>query len=159
MMVTINSDDVGVLPNPIDNSDFFVRQHYRDFLNRDPDPDGLAFWIHEIELCGADLQCREVKRINVSAAFFLSTEFQETGYFVYRTFKAAFGDNTSPNVPGTVPVINFSSFAIDSRRVGQGVQVGGRAAREIERDRRKARRGAYRPGRESLRRHEVAWLL
>ena len=28
------------VPNPVDNSEFFVRQHYHDFLNREPDPDG-----------------------------------------------------------------------------------------------------------------------
>lgn len=30
--------------------------------------------------CGTDTQCIELRRINVSAAFFLSIEFQETGY-------------------------------------------------------------------------------
>ncbi|HYE15949.1 MAG TPA: PQQ-dependent sugar dehydrogenase, partial [Pyrinomonadaceae bacterium] len=30
-------------PNPIDDSEFFVRQHYADFLNRVPDEGGLAF--------------------------------------------------------------------------------------------------------------------
>jgi len=33
-----------------------------------------------------------VKRINVSAAFYLSIEFQETGYLVERIYKTAFGD-------------------------------------------------------------------
>ena len=28
-------------PNPIENSEFFVRQHYHDFLNREPDAAGL----------------------------------------------------------------------------------------------------------------------
>ena len=89
--------------NTIDDDEEFVRQHYHDFLNREPDAAGLAFWAGEIEGCGADAQCREVKRINVSAAFFLSIEFQQTGYLVYRTYKAAYGDATSPNVAGTVP--------------------------------------------------------
>lgn len=60
--VTINSDDsVTPAANPLDNSTFFVRQHYRDFLNRDPDAPGLAFWVNEIETCGTDQQCRELK--------------------------------------------------------------------------------------------------
>lgn len=29
--------------NPIDGEEFFVRQQYRDFLNREPDPAGLSF--------------------------------------------------------------------------------------------------------------------
>jgi hypothetical protein len=101
-----------------------VRQNYRDFLNRDPDADWLAFWVNEITSCGADMQCVEIKRINVSAAFFLSIEFQETGYLAYRAFKAAYGDATSPNVEGTVPIIRLREFLADAQRIEQGVQVG-----------------------------------
>jgi Calx-beta domain-containing protein/uncharacterized protein DUF4214 len=124
LTITINSDDVAGSPNPMDTSAFFVRQHYRDFLNRDPDAAGLAFWTNEIESCGANAACREVKRINVSAAFFLSIEFQETGYLVYRAYKSAFGDGTSVNVAGTVPIIRLTEFLSDYQRIGQGVQVG-----------------------------------
>jgi hypothetical protein len=126
--VVIKETDTAQGPNPITpeagNTSFFVRQHYADFLNREPDAPGLAFWVNEIEKCGADAQCREVRRINVSAAFFLSIEFQETGYFVYRTYKTAYGDATSPNVAGTVPVVRFREFLSDTQRIGQGVQVG-----------------------------------
>jgi hypothetical protein len=119
------TDDVSeTSANPIDDSAKFVRQHYHDFLNREPDAAGLAFWTNEIEGCGADAGCREVKRINVSAAFFLSIEFQETGFLVYRTYKAAYGDSTSPNVPGTVPVVRLGEFLPDTRRLGEGVVVG-----------------------------------
>src|SRR5881394_285130 len=47
--------------NPIDDAQFFVRQHYLDFLNREPDPTGLDFWTKEITNCGTDQVCREVK--------------------------------------------------------------------------------------------------
>ncbi|MFL6333278.1 MAG: S8 family serine peptidase [Pyrinomonadaceae bacterium] len=126
--VTINSEDSADGPNPLDvasfNAQYFVRQHYVDFLNREPDPSGLAFWTGEIESCGADAGCREVKRINVSAAFFLSIEFQETGYFVERMYKAAYGDATSPGVAGNVPVLRFEEFLPDTQRIGRGVVVG-----------------------------------
>src|SRR5438874_87991 len=69
--------------NPLEDAQFFVRQQYLDFLNREPDPDGLAFWTNEIISCGGDAQCIEVKRVNDSAAFYLSIEFQQTGYLVY----------------------------------------------------------------------------
>src|SRR5207237_3572781 len=84
---TVTVLDKDIVPrnkSPIDDTYYFVRQHYVDFLNREPDPDGLAFWVNQIESCGSDQQCREVRRINVSAAFYLSTEFQEVGSFVYR---------------------------------------------------------------------------
>jgi hypothetical protein len=51
-------------------------------------------------------------------------EFQETGYLAYRTYKAAYGDATSPGVPGTVPVIRLREFLTDAQRMGQNVRVG-----------------------------------
>jgi hypothetical protein len=105
-------------PNPIDESQFFVRQHYLDFLNREPDQSGWSFWINNIESCGSDAGCREVKRIDTSAAFFLSIEFQETGFFVYRVYKAAFGN--APNKP--VP-LTIQEFLPETQEVGRGVVV------------------------------------
>ncbi|MET0649996.1 MAG: Calx-beta domain-containing protein [Pyrinomonadaceae bacterium] len=124
-VVSIAADDATQpQPNPIDDTTNFVRQHYHDFLNREPDAEGLAFWVGDIEQCGADPGCREAQRINVSAAFFLSIEFQQTGYLVYRAYKAAYGDATSPNVAGTVPVVRLQEFLPDTRRIGEGVVVG-----------------------------------
>ena len=88
--LTIADDDlVPPTSNTIDDAASFVRQHYRDFLNREPDAAGLAFWTNEITSCGTNAQCIEVKRINVSAAFFLSLEFQATGGTAYLTNKTA----------------------------------------------------------------------
>ena len=126
--LTINSEDAADGESPVRDasfdSRFFVRQHYHDFLNREPDEAGLQFWTQNIEGCGTDAHCREVKKINVSAAFFLSIEFQETGYLVYRTYKAAYGDATSPNVSVPVPGVRLQEFLPDSQRIGQNVQVG-----------------------------------
>jgi CSLREA domain-containing protein len=106
--------------NPIDDTGRFVRQHYHDFLNREPDAPGLAFWTGEIEQCGADAACREVKRVNVSAAFFQSIEFQQTGYLVYRLDKVAFG-----NISTVRPVpLTLTEFLSDTQSIGQGVVVG-----------------------------------
>jgi uncharacterized protein (TIGR03437 family) len=106
-------------PNPIITTDYFVRQQYLDFLNREPDPSGFAFWTNQINSCGTDQQCIEIKRINVSAAFFLSVEFQQTGYLVYRTYKAAYGD-----IAGTPVPVRLSEFLPDTRQIGHGVIVG-----------------------------------
>ena len=85
-----------------------MRQHYHDFLNREPDAAGLAFWTNEITSCGADPQCIDIKRVNVSAAFFLSIEFQDTGGTAYLASKASFG---------TVP--NYTRFERDSQALGR----------------------------------------
>jgi len=107
-----------VCPNPIDDADFFVRQHYSDFLNRQPDAAGLSFWTNQIASCGTDQTCIEIKRINVSAAFFLSIEFQETGYLAYKTYKAAYGNLSGAPVP-----LRFDEFLPDTQMIGQGVVV------------------------------------
>jgi hypothetical protein len=105
-------------PNQIDGAEFFVRQHYRDFLNRASDPDGLTFWTNQIVSCGGDQQCIEVRRINNSGSFFLSIEFQQTGYLVYRLYKAAYGA-----LPGAPVPLTFSEFIPDTQTIGQNVIV------------------------------------
>lgn len=102
---TLKMQDVTIAPpvaNAIDDPGFFVRQHYFDFLGREPDPDGLRFWVNEITSCGGDEACIEVKRINDSGAFFLSIESQETAYLLYRTYKVAYGNLLNGPVPITI---------------------------------------------------------
>jgi glucose/arabinose dehydrogenase len=116
----VDNDASNSASNPIDSSDFFVRQHYHDFLNREPDASGLAFWTNEVEQCGADLQCREVKRVNVSAAFFLSIEFQRTGLLAYLANRAAFGNSTTdPQVP-----VRYADFERDVQALQRGYVFG-----------------------------------
>jgi hypothetical protein len=99
--------------NDIDDSGFFVEQQYRDFLAREADDNGLSFWRHEIERCGADDSCAQRMRVNTSGAFFLSIEFQETGYMLYRFNKASFG---------VMPRRN--PFLVDMELARQGLVVG-----------------------------------
>jgi hypothetical protein len=116
--LTITDDDAVDGQNPIDQTEFFVRQHYLDFLNREPDTAGFNFWNNEIDSCGANAACIEVKRINVSAAFFFAIEFQETGYLVYRVYKSAFGNLSGAPVP-----VNFDDFMRDTQKMQEGFRV------------------------------------
>ncbi len=77
--------------NPIDAAEFFVTQHYQDFLGRGPDPGGQAYWTSQITSCGSDTLCVHHRRVGVSGSFFVEAEFQETGFFVNRMYKASFG--------------------------------------------------------------------
>src|SRR5207253_7334284 len=127
-MVTINDNDASTGANPIDQPGFFVTEHYYDFLNRLPDSGGLAFWINEITSCGSDQACIQLKRINVSAAYFLSIEFQQTGYLVERMYKAAYGSASGASTLGgahqlPVPIVRFNEFLPDTQQIGQGVVV------------------------------------
>jgi len=126
VFVTINDNDAAPSnANPIDASEFFVRQHYADFLGREPDAEGLAFWTNQITECEsrpeAERQgCREIRRINVSAAFFLSIEFQETGFLVHRIYRAAFPESAAR--PRGLP--RYREFVRDSQSISRGVVVG-----------------------------------
>jgi hypothetical protein len=92
--------------NPLDTTEFFVRQQYVDFLGREADQGGLDYWSAQIRGCNGDGACIRQKRIDVSAAFFIEEEFQDTGFFVYGLHKAAFGTR-----PG------YSEFKLDRSRV------------------------------------------
>ncbi|MET0650067.1 MAG: Calx-beta domain-containing protein [Pyrinomonadaceae bacterium] len=121
-VLVIHDNDAGpAASNPVDDTAFFVRQHYHDFLNREPDADGLAFWIDNVEKCGADAACCEVKRYDTSAAFFLSIEFQRTGFLVYRLYRAALPERDYR--PRALP--RYAEFVRDTQEVGRGVVIGG----------------------------------
>src|SRR5258706_3412550 len=116
----IDNDVVAHTANPIDDTSFFVRQHYLDFLNREPDAPGLAFWTNEITSCGGDANCISMKRTNVSAAFFLSIEFQKTGYLAYLTHRAAFGSSAS----GSPAPILYGDFQAEAQALGKDFVFG-----------------------------------
>lgn len=79
-----------VSTNQINDAQFFVRQHYLDFLNRNPDTAGLDYWTGQITQCVDNDPCIKAQRITVSAAFFIEQEFQDTGSYVYRFYKASY---------------------------------------------------------------------
>jgi len=110
--VSVSDDLPESIANPIDDARMFVYTHYHDFLNREPDPDGLAFWTNEINACGNDAQCIEAKRISVSASFFFSIEYQETAYLLYLMQKESYA---------TLP--KYASFMRDLQEVSRGVVV------------------------------------
>jgi len=110
-------------PNAIDTAREFVRQQYRDFLNREADQAGEDFWTDNITKCGdparrlpgqTEAQCTLRQRETTSGAFFLSPEFQYTGYFVYRMYQGALGRQPK-----------LSEFTADAQFVGSGIVVNG----------------------------------
>ncbi len=112
----------------INDNDFFVQQQYIDFLTRMPDTSGFNFWLGQINSCNGNQACIDVTRINDSGAFFLSIEFQDTGYLVERMYKTAFGDATGNSALGgnhniTAPTIKYSDFLPDVKQIGNGVIV------------------------------------
>jgi hypothetical protein len=113
---TVNAN--APVANLIDLPKFFVLQHYQDFLGREPEQAGLDYWTGQMTKCGDDPACLNSRRVGVSAAFFVEQEFQQTGYVVYRMYRAAFGTLPVPNQ--TRANILHTQFAND-----RGLIVGG----------------------------------
>jgi hypothetical protein len=90
--------------NAIDTNEFFVRQHYLDFLSREPDPPGFIGWVNTLRNCATgDASC---DRVHVSESFYRAQEFQERGYFAYRFYATALGRKP-----------DYAEFAPDLARV------------------------------------------
>ena len=115
-------------PNPIDDAQFFARQQYLDFLRREPDAPGLAHWTGEITQCSdaafrlpgeTVALCVDRKRENTSAAFFLSPEFQNMGYFVLRVYRGSLG--RMPHFGGGFT--SLDEFTRDAATVSQNIVV------------------------------------
>jgi hypothetical protein len=105
--------DSAITGNVIDTPEYFVRQHYLDFLGREPDPSGLNFWSDQMRGCGNDFNCLERRTINVSAAYFISIEFQKTGGLVDGLYRASYG---------RAPL--YAEFMPDTATVAHNVIVG-----------------------------------
>ena len=118
-------------PNPIDDQRRFVRQQYLDFLNREPDGPGWDFWTDNITKCSdpnrcppsqTEAQCISRQRETTSAAFFISPEFKNTGYFVLRVYRGSLG--RFPYFGGSVPTDNSKDeFTRDHATVSAGIVV------------------------------------
>ncbi|MFL6231323.1 MAG: Calx-beta domain-containing protein, partial [Pyrinomonadaceae bacterium] len=90
--VTITDNDGVGEPNPIDNAPFFIRQQYLDFLLREPEPEGLSFYLNILSGCVAsDIECTKYTRGALSANFFRSPEFQTKGSYVMYLYMVSLG--------------------------------------------------------------------
>ena len=75
--------------NPIGGVPFFVRQHYLDFLSREPEAGEP--WSNVLNTCPDQFNSPSCDRLTVSEAFFGSPEFNLKAGFAFRFYKVAFG--------------------------------------------------------------------
>ena len=119
--IVIIADDDTVNPpttQPIDDTATFVCQHYHDFLSREPDSGGFDFWKGQITQCGSDQACIFNKRLDVSNAFFFELEFQQTGAYVFRLYRVAYGNSQpfpNPSTSNPTEANKLPSYAVFSR--------------------------------------------
>jgi hypothetical protein len=131
LLTIIDNDSSAPATNPLDTAQFFVRQQYADFLSRVPDQGGFDFWTNQITECGADQACINARRIRVSDAFFFEPEFQQTGAYVFRLYRAAYGNSqpfpnpdVDPNFPGeSLKLPSYAVFVRDRAAVVGGADL------------------------------------
>src|SRR5262249_719505 len=97
--VTINDNDTTDAANPIMLTNdagiaFFVRQHYLDFLGREPEPgepwSNLLRNYSDQFNAVANSPAADCDRITISGAFFGSPEFRDKGLYVIDFYRVAF---------------------------------------------------------------------
>src|SRR5688572_24521338 len=131
-VVSIMNDATEPATNSVDNASDFVRSQYHDFLAREPDAPGRAFWTDNIEKCNDPARrpagqtvalCIDKQRESTAIAFFMSPEFQMTGGFVYRLYKGSLtgAPNYDVGSPGRFPM--FLEFMRDVNQVSEGIVV------------------------------------
>jgi hypothetical protein len=110
--------------HPLESARTFVQQQYLDFLRRAPDAAGWDFWTDNINKCydparrpsgQTEVLCIDKQRETTSGAFFLSPEFQYTGYYIYRIYKGGLGKRP----------IKATEFVPDQAIVANGIIVNG----------------------------------
>ncbi len=122
--VSILDNDAVSTTSPLDQTAFFVKQQYYDFLSREPDGTGFAGWQATINGCpgggfgNANPGC---DRVHVSKSFYQSDEFQGRGYFAYRFYQVAFGRRPT-----------FAEFIPDIIKVGGPQSPADEAASKAE---------------------------
>jgi hypothetical protein len=104
--------DAVLVANAIDTAEYFVRQQYLDFLGREPEAGGFNYWSEQVNACNGEADCIRTRRIDVSAAFFMSQEFKDTGSFVFRLYKGALGRQ-----------LRYSEFSADRAQVVGGPNI------------------------------------
>ena len=124
---TVFDDDFGSpATNPIEDARRFVHQHYYDFLSRMPDQAGIDYWSTLISACGSDQVCIRSRRIMVSDAFFFEPEYQQTASYVFRLYRAAYGDAQPFPNPDTANLVearklpSYAAFMMDRARIVAG---------------------------------------
>ena len=131
-ILEITDDAAEGTTNPIDTPSEFVRSQYHDFLGREPDGPGLAFWTDNIEKCNDPArrpagqtvaQCLDKRRESTAIAFFTSPEFQMIGGFTYRLYKGSLTGlpNYDGGSPGRFPT--SLEFMRDVSQVSDGIVV------------------------------------
>ena len=79
------------ISNPVDDTQFFIRQQYLDVLNREPVSKEVDKFASAINGCNGEPGCVLERRLGTALELFRSSEFQESSGFLYRLYRTALG--------------------------------------------------------------------
>ena len=77
------------MASPIDEPEFFVRQLYRDFSDREPDEQVVKTQVERLGNCQSNDETCERKQVALD--IFLGSGFHERGYFIVRLYEVGLG--------------------------------------------------------------------
>ena len=126
--ITIEDDDTTATApadNPYLKNSFFVRMNYLDYLGRDTDQLGFADWTNVLDTCGPQKGFlgapKSCDRMHVSHGFSASSEFTDSGFFIYRLFQV--GLNRMPRYREFIPdMAGLSGFNVPAGTQQQNIQ-------------------------------------
>ena len=89
--LTIDPGVTTAVVNPIDDSRFFVNQHYMDITGREPDSDTVERLVSQLAQCGSRSDCLKARKLDLSTALLLQDELSDTTEFVYGLYQVGLG--------------------------------------------------------------------
>jgi hypothetical protein len=117
--ITIEDNDEAGAANPIFGTPFFVRQHYLDFLAREPEAGEP--WSEVLNRCPNVNDDPSCDRITVSQSFFRSQEFQLKGFYIFRLYKVAY--NRMPAYGEFIADLSFIAAATEAEVYARKAQL------------------------------------
>lgn len=88
--ITIDPAVVSASASPVDDSRFFVNQHYADVTGRTADASALDKLATQLALCGSRSDCLRAARIDISTNL-LARELSSSALFLSGLYSSAFG--------------------------------------------------------------------
>jgi hypothetical protein len=89
--ITIDPAAGATLPSPVDDSRFFINQHYADLTGREADQPAVERVLAQFALCGNKADCLRSRRLDFSSGLFLENDLPATGVFLQGLYTAGLG--------------------------------------------------------------------
>ena len=88
--ITIDPAVGSAIANPVDDSRFFVNQHYADMTGRTAEPSALDKLVTQLAVCGSRAECLRAARLEISTQL-LGHELSSSALFLSGVYSSAFG--------------------------------------------------------------------